>query len=203
MLLQAKMCNLNPQPGGFLESVLAIKLITELYMITETSGKTELLTAIDEAVSELQDLMLNLDENKINTVPYKDSWTAGQLFRHVTKSTNGMARVMLMESKPAERDPGEKIPELRKAFLDFSHKLKSPDFIVPEEGPYEKQAAIEELSNSFERLKENTSKANLTEMTENLPLGAITKLEMLHFVLYHTQRHLHQMKKICDALKNK
>jgi DinB superfamily len=172
-------------------------------MITETSGKTELLTTIDEAVSELQGLMLNLDENKINTVPYKDSWTAGQLFRHVTKSTNGMAKVMLMESKPAERDPGEKIPELKKTFLDFSHKMQSPDFIVPEKGPYEKQAAMEELSKSFEQLKENTNKANLTDMTEGLPLGAITKWEMLHFVLYHTQRHLHQMKKICDALKNK
>ena len=43
--------------------------------------------------------------------------------------------------------------------------------------------------------------ANLTDMVDNLPLGAITKLEILHFVLYHTQRHLHQMKKICDALK--
>ena len=172
-------------------------------MITETSGKQEILTAIDEAVSELQSLIAFLDESKINTVPYKDSWTAGQLFRHVTKSTNGMAKVMRMNTKPAERDPGEKIPMLKKAFLDFSHKMKSPDFIIPEEGPYLKQASIEELNSSFEQLKENTNKANLTDMTEDLPLGAITKLEMLHFVLYHTQRHLHQMKKICVALENK
>jgi hypothetical protein len=172
-------------------------------MITETSDKTELLIAIDEAVSALQSLMSSLDEDKINVVPYSDSWTAGQLFRHVTKSTNGMAKVMQMNTKPAERDPGEKIPMLKKTFLDFSHKMKSPDFIVPEDGPYEKQATIEELSKSFEQLKENTAKANLADMTEGLPLGAITKLEMLHFVLYHTQRHLQQMKKICDGLKNK
>jgi DinB superfamily len=172
-------------------------------MITETSGKTELLTAIDEPVSELQGLMSSLDENKINTIPYKDSWTAGQLFRHVTKSTNAMAKAMGMESKPAERDPGEKIPMLKKTFLDFSTKMKSPDFIVPEDGPYEKQAAIEGLNKSFGQLRESTNNANLNDMTEGLPLGAITKLEVLHFVLYHTQRHLHQMKKICDALENK
>ena len=172
-------------------------------MITETSDKKLLLTEIDEPVSQLLVLMSSLDETKINTVPYKDSWTAGQLFRHVTKSTNAMAKAMRMESRPAERDAGEKIPDLKKAFLDFSTKLKSPDFIIPEEGPYEKQAATEELNKSFAELRESTNKASLTDMADNLPLGAITKLEVLHFVWYHTQRHLHQMKKIVAALKNK
>jgi DinB superfamily len=172
-------------------------------MITDTLDKTELLMEIEEALSQMLGLMSSLDENKINVIPYKDSWTAGQLFRHVTKSNNAMSKAMRMESKPAERDPGEKIPELRKTFLDFSTKMKSPEFIVPEEGPYEKRASIEALSQSFEKLKESTNHATLTDMADGLPLGAITKLEVLHFVLYHTQRHLHQMKKICDALKNK
>jgi phage-related protein len=172
-------------------------------MITDTLNKNELLTSIGEPVAQLIGLMSSLEESKINTVPYKDSWTAGQLLRHVTKSINGMAKAMHAKSKPAERDPGEKIPQLKKAFLDFANKMKSPDFIVPEEGPYEKQATIEELNRSFEHLKEGTTNADLTDMADNLPLGAITKLEILHFVLYHTQRHVHQMKKICDALKNK
>ena len=172
-------------------------------MIIETTDKNELLAAIDEARSQLVGLMSSLDEIKINTVPYKDSWTAGQLFRHVTKSTNGMAKAMRRESKPAKRDAGERIPGLKKAFLDFSSKMKSPDFIVPEEGPYEKQAAIEEINRSFEQFKESTTNTNLTDLVEGLPLGAVTKLELLHFVLYHTQRHLHQMQRIFDALKNK
>ena len=37
----------------------------------------------------------------------------------------------------------------------------------------------------------------------NLPVfGEITKLELLHFVLYHTQRHIHQLKKILAAISN-
>ena len=55
-------------------------------MITETSPKNELLTAIDEAISELVGIVSPMDEKKINEVPYKDSWTVGQLFRHVTKT---------------------------------------------------------------------------------------------------------------------
>ena len=152
-------------------------------------------------MSQLRDIFSSLDKNSINIIPYKDSWTTAQLLRHVTKSTNGMTKALDTKSKPAERDAGEKIPGLKNAFLDFSSKMKSPDFIVPEEGPYEKQAVIEELNKSFECLKESANNANLTDIVKGLPLGDITKLEILHFVLYHTKRHLHQLKKICDALK--
>ena len=172
-------------------------------MITQTSTKEELLTAIGEAVSDMGGLMSPLDETQVNTVPYEDSWTAGQLFNHVTKSINGMAGAILKPSQPAERDPGEKISGLREAFLNFSTKMKSPDFIIPDDGPYQKQAAIHALNASFEKIKESTGKANLNELIIGLPLGEITKLELLHFLLYHTQRHLHQMKKITDALLSK
>ena len=147
--------------------------------------------------------MLSVDENRINTIPYEGSWTAPQLLRHVTKSINGMAKAMDMDAKPAERDPGERIEELKKIFLDFSKKLKSPDFIVPEEGTYERQSTIDKLNESFNQFKEKANSENLNDLVEGLPLGPITKLEIIHFVLFHTQRHLHQMKKICKALKDK
>jgi len=169
--------------------------------VTETIDKKELLTSTGKSISGMLDLMTPLDNKEANTVPYKDSWTAAMLFRHVSKSLNAMSGAMRMDSKPADRDPGEKIPELKKVFLDFSSKMKSPDFIVPENGPYEKQSISEELKNSFRLLKESAENANLTELVEGLPLGPITKLEILHFVMYHSQRHLHQMKKICKALQ--
>jgi len=172
-------------------------------MATEALDTTEILAATSDAISQITDLMSAVDEDKVNTVPYEGSWTTPQLLRHVTKSINGMTRAMQMEAKPAKRDPSERIDELKKIFLDFSKKLTQPDFIVPEERIYEKQSALEELNKSFSRFKESAAGANLDDLVEGLPLGPITKLEIIHFVLYHTQRHLHQMKKICEALKNK
>ncbi|MEJ0081982.1 MAG: DinB family protein [Puia sp.] len=171
--------------------------------ITETTDKNELLASSDKSISGMLDLMSALDNEEVNNVPYKDSWTPAMLFRHVSKSLNAMSDAMRMDSKPAERDPGEKIPGLKKAFLDFSVKMKSPDFIVPENGPFEKQSISEELKNSFRQLKESSENADLTDLVVGLPLGPITKLEILHFVMYHSQRHLHQMKKICKALQEK
>jgi len=169
----------------------------------ENDDKIEIITVINFTVSELTELLSGLDEKQINTVPYKNSWTAGKLFRHVTKSTNGMVHSMNKPSTPADRDPGEKIPELKKNFLDFTIKMQSPEFIIPEDIIYDKQAVITELKSAFAQLKASAGNTRLNEMVTGLPLGDITKLEILHFVLHHTQRHLHQMKKIYAALISK
>ncbi len=171
-------------------------------MATGNLDTNKVTSATADAISELTDLMAAVNEDKVNTIPYEGSWTAPQLLRHVTKSINGMTKALHMEAKPAERNQGKRIEELKKVFLDFSIKLTQPEFIVPEEMIYKKQVSIEELNKSFNLFKESAESAKLYELVKCLLFGPITKLEITHFVLYHTQRHLHQMKKICEALKN-
>ena len=166
-------------------------------MATETLDKNDILNATGEAVTQLVGLMSSVEDNKLNMVPYEGSWTAPQLLRHVTKSISGMAKAMQMDSKPTGKNPGERVEELKAVFLDFSKKMKSPEFIIPEERTYERQPTIDDLNNSFNQFRENASNANENELVEGLPL------EIIHFTLFHTQRHLHQMKKICTALKDK
>lgn len=163
--------------------------------------KDELLASIQDIIRQMQASIAALDEEKINQVPYKDSWTPAQLFRHVTKSVLGMTRAMKMPGKPSGRDSGERIPELKKVFLDFNHKLNAPEFIVPEAGPYQKEKVVQDLSSSFEDFRQAALQANGEELVEGLPLGPITRRELLHFVLYHTQRHQHQLKKMLAALE--
>lgn len=169
-------------------------------MITESSTKDELLAAMDTAVAELVSLMAPLNEGQVNTVPFAGGWNAGQLFRHVTKSTNGMVRALLAEARPAMREPAENVGQLRRSFLDFSTKMKSPAFIVPEDEYYEKEQSVAELDTALQQLRASAERADLQELVKGLPLGDVTKLEILHFVVYHTQRHVQQMRKIQRAL---
>lgn len=161
-----------------------------------------ILDEIGEAVNELKLLLGSLNDDQLNDAPFTGSWTPPQVLVHVTKSIFGMAEALQKKGIPAERDTSQRIEELRTVFLDFSTKLQTPDFIKPEEGVYQKQAVIEKLENAFTYFLQQAESANLDELVENLPLGPITKLEILHFVLYHTQRHVHQMKNIVEALKN-
>ena len=168
---------------------------------TKTPEVKELFAAINKVATELMALLLPLSEEQINVTPFTDSWTAAQLATHVTKSNNGMAQALEMQGKPAERKPDERVKELKDTFLNYELKMKSPPFIVPEPGPYNKDAVIEALKKSNAVVKENMEKADPNEII-NLPaaFGEITKLELFHFVLYHTQRHVHQLKNIIKHL---
>lgn len=170
-------------------------------MVTEKLNTKELFTSLDETTSELIQLASSKNEVLLNTVPFAGSWTAAQLIIHVTKSNKAIAQGLKMQGKPADRNPEEGVPHLKKMFLDFEVKYQSPDFIIPEEGNYNKQELIDALIKSIQRLQQTRIETDLTEII-NLPaFGDVTKLELLHFVLYHTQRHIHQLKKIFTSLK--
>jgi len=169
--------------------------------MTQEINTKELFAPLDKVSSELLIIIESLSESTLNTIPFKHSWTAAQLTTHVTKSNSSIAQALNMEAKPAQRDPAERVQELRGIFLDFTTKFKTPDFILPTEDTYEKNILIARLNRSNERLREAAGRVDLSGII-NLPaFGEITKLELLHFVLYHTQRHLHQLKNIIRIME--
>lgn len=72
---------------------------------------------------------------------------------------------------------------------------------MPEERNYIRDEIVTALVNSIDALKKDRAAQNLLEVVKMKIFGDVTKLELLHFVLYHTQRHVHQLKKILEALK--
>jgi len=163
---------------------------------------SEIFGEIDEANKEFVQLTSSLNSQQVNRVPFKDSWTAAQLVVHVTKSNTSIVKALNAESKIVERKPDERLQQLEKMFLDFSVKLNSPAFILPTENTYSKETTVADLEKSVEELKQAGNKTNLSEAVKHPAFGEITKLELLHFVKYHMQRHLHQLKKIVQVLQN-
>ena len=172
-------------------------------MTSEKLHTKELFASLDEITSEFLQLVASLDENEINAIPFKDSWTAAQVAEHVTKSNISIIHSLKVKGKPSERTPDERAEELKDLFLDFSTKLKSPDFILPTRDIYEKQMLVINLKDSIDEIKQLRKKVNLAETLNHPAFGDITKLEILHFVVYHTQRHTHQLSKISQSVKNK
>ena len=169
-------------------------------MEVQATQVNELFAAVDAAAAQLQELLLPLQEIQMNRIPFKDSWTAAQLATHVTKSNNGIAQAMDLEGRVPDRKPAERMEELKKIFLDFNHQMQSPAFIVPRAGDYEKEKVMTALKASNEQLKEKRSLVNLSEVIEFSAFGQITRLELFYFVLFHTQRHIHQLKKILQYI---
>ncbi|MGI8952689.1 MAG: DinB family protein [Chitinophagaceae bacterium] len=171
-------------------------------MTTEKTNTEKLFASLDETTSELLELISLSDEKIINTVPFKDSWTAAQLAEHITKSNKSIAQALNMQGKIAERNTGEKAEELKAIFLDFTKKFAAAKEILPTKDTYEKEDVIAELKRSISQLKQERNTINLSEVLSLPRLGELTKLELLYFATYHTQRHIYQLKNILQHLKN-
>ena len=156
---------------------------------------------IDKVADEILNGLGSIDEKKINLVPFEGSWTAAQVIVHVTKSNNGLIRYFQETGTIPSREPDSGVETLKKIFLDFATKLKSPDFIVPEALKYNKHEIVSKLRQSFEDVLSAARECNLTDEVNHFIFKSITKVELAHFIVYHTQRHIHQLKKIKKALE--
>ena len=173
-----------------------------------TTNTTELFTALDGTWTEFFNLVDSVDETLINVVPFENSWTVAQVATHVKKSNNAIIQGLQMQGEACNRNPEEGAGRLKNMFLDFTVKYDSPSFIIPDKKEYKKDTVIEQLKNSIKQLKQLRSNTNLIEIIDLPIFGKVTKLEILHFVLYHTQRHIHQLKEIlllltAESVKNK
>ncbi|WP_294819777.1 DinB family protein [uncultured Flavobacterium sp.] len=163
----------------------------------------EIISQLEAALGKTITLLSSFNEKDLNAVPFEGSWTAAQVGRHLYKAGNGMDELLLAPTEAVGRNPEEKAQELKNLFLDFSIKMESPDFIVPEEKEYDKElliASLREVKNKMIPAAKETDLTQLAMLPEGHPLQGHTKLEIVHFVAYHTMRHNHQIEKIGEAL---
>ena len=169
----------------------------------ENINTGELFASLDDITSELSELISLFSETQINELPFAGSWTAAQVADHVTRSNFGIIRSLKMEGKISSRDLQEGIEQMKNVFLNFDTKLQSPEFILPAQDIYERESVIDDLSKSIEQLRATALDIDLFQTIYHPIFGEITKLELLHFVVYHTERHIHQLKKISAVTSTK
>lgn len=162
-----------------------------------------IINELDKAMSKTISLIESANEISINQIPFKGSWTAAQTARHLVKAGADMPALFAAQAPTANRQPDEKAGELKGILLDFDKKMESPEFIIPEDKNYTKK----ELINDTEKIRKETMEvlttARLDEiptLQEGNPLKDYTKLELLHFAVYHTQRHNRQIKNILEKV---
>jgi len=172
-------------------------------MIKDISHREDLLVSLEKTNSHLLDILDLFSQQYINMIPFEDSWTAAQVADHITRSNTSITKALLLNGNAINRNPGERVKELKEIFLNFNTKLKSPDFIVPTQDIYKKETIIDHLKQSIANMREISSGADLSETINHRAFGDITKFEILYFVLYHTQRHIHQLEKIFQAVTNR
>ena len=158
--------------------------------------QTDILKALQGTTDELLQLLATFNQSQINAVPFENSWTAAQVAEHLTRSNASVVQFLTVAGKKIDRKPDERVQELKNVFLDLTTKMKSPEFILPTQDHYQKEKVIADLETSIDQLKEASNTVNLSEIIQHPAFKEITKLELIHFAVYHTERHIHQLKNI-------
>ncbi len=165
----------------------------------------QLLNYFNEVFTDLENTISSFSYETFNQVPFEGSWTPGQVVQHLKLANGNFVHVLNGEVAVTERPIDEKVPMLKSIFLNFQSKLNSPDFIKPQLVDYDRDQMYSDIS----KIKEDIGKAipaldlSKTCLSFQLPnMGHLTRLEAIYFVIYHTERHVQQLKNIHQYLAN-
>ena len=157
---------------------------------------------IDKGLTELAEVLSSVETGRINTIPFEGSWTAGQLAQHMIMSNGGFVDLINGPVTDTDRDPANHVDDLR-FFLNFNIKFESPEFIRPPQRDYNKDELLRSLEEIKEKMQQALEKPDLSKtcISFEIPtIGHLTQLEAAYFVLFHTQRHIHQLRNISSKL---
>ncbi|MEN0056557.1 MAG: DinB family protein [Mucilaginibacter sp.] len=139
----------------------------------------------------------------LNRVPFKGSWTAGQLAEHVILSLSLGTKVIEGNTQATDRAPDKHVKDVKDLFLNFDLKFKSAPDITPADKPYDKDTLSTSLKKLFNGLINLAQTKDLTDTclaAEFKGIGYLTGLEWAYQQVYHTQRHIQQLKDIQEHL---
>jgi len=157
----------------------------------------ELINEINQTKTRLTAAINAFNEAEFNQVPFEGSWTPAEVSEHISKAS--APEVLYGPTKETTRQPDEKVAQLKSIFLDFSTRMKSPDFILPSGDAHTKEEMIKGLEEKCNGFAEAAATLNLNETCtafEMPGMGHLTRLELITFFLVHTQRHTHQLEEI-------
>jgi len=155
--------------------------------------------------STLEEVISLFKEEDFNEVPFKDSWTPAQVAQHLILANKNFAAILNGSTKETNRAIDHHIANLKSLFLNFEIKLKSPAFILPTNeyhSQHEQLDAIRQIKTDCIKAIEELDLSKTCLDFELPSFGFLTRFEAIYFVIYHTQRHIHQLKEIDKFLKS-
>ncbi len=159
---------------------------------------------IRKTTDELIQLISLTTDKQFNEIPFEGSWTLAQVGSHLLKSYRLAEALETGPVTSTQRSPDKEIEKIKKIFLDFNAKYKSAEALLPTDEPIEKEKILSGLQERISKINEVIQTKDLTETCIGMPfkgIGELTRIEWLGVILFHTQRHIDQMKTILKSLK--
>lgn len=155
--------------------------------------KAILIKDIDLTFDTLVDALSKFDQKTLNQSPFAGSWTAGQTAEHIIICGGGIPD---SRTTVANRPFDEKVGAIKELFLNFELKFETNPSIAPGTPPHNGEELLQKIKEIKLHLANEAKTKELDALCEDTELptfGLLTRYEWLRFILFHTQRHTHQI----------
>ena len=156
----------------------------------------EIVAIFEQTTEKLLKQLLPLSNEQLNLVPFENSWTPAQVTDHILKAESNFPQLLDGSTKETGRSIDEKKESIRNLFLDFTTKMKSPDFILPSTEPFDKEMLLKNVKQISATITAALQSHDLSRicLDREIPVfGSLTGMEWAWFIIYHTERHIHQL----------
>jgi len=159
-------------------------------------NNTTLAENLKHTFSELEAAIRRFNENSFNVKPPQSNWSPAMVAQHLVLAGTDFDKLLLGNTKPTVGKADEKVAQLKDIFLNFDAKMTSPEFIEPADQVYSQKILSAQLGTIGKSVIEILPDLDLslTCLDFEMPyMGFLSRIELISFLIYHTQRHTHQL----------
>lgn len=164
--------------------------------------KAQLLAELDASTEGLLQTLQTFDDAGFNRQPSSTEWSPAGIAEHLLILDVIANKILRTEAVPSTRPSDSKAALIRQVMEDSGTKRVAPETVLPKGGEKKVSEMVAALRLQRDALKEAIQTTNLSEActTRKHPaLGTLTRLEWIHFIIHHTERHRQQMERLVMA----
>lgn len=151
--------------------------------------------------SNLEKSALRFTNALFNQKPTDGAWSPAMVLQHLILSGKELDSLLVGNTKPTEGPHDQKVEPIKNIFLNFEAKYKAPEFTEPKNEIYEREDQLKQLQQILTNVLAVVPNLDLSETCLDFEfpgMGHLTRLELISFMIYHTQRHVHQLNELAD-----
>ncbi len=164
-------------------------------------SKATVVETLSDTFSELEKAILRFKNGTFNGKSVYGNWSPAMVTQHLVLAGTGIDQVLLGNTKPTEGKADGKVAQIKGIFLDFGSKFTSPEFIEPADQKYVLEEQLEQLNSIGKSIANIIPELDLSLTCTDFEmpfLGYLTRLELISFIVFHTQRHTHQLNEMAN-----
>ncbi len=143
-----------------------------------------------------------LSEAQLLYKPAENVWSILECLEHIYLINEAVLKVISAPSSPEEKPENDKTELFGEQKLHMllvtnrAFKVIAPEYVTPKGRFIDKTSAIQNIDMTIDKIISHINGNPIEKETQTLKhpvLGAMTKVDWLHFLISHTNRHIFQI----------